>query len=607
MTAKLLAQPQALRRLVFGLFILIILTLSTLSFHSPSQSIASSNLKLVKPSPGTLTSPADPPVTTGLVRTWGGSLYDYGHSVAVDSSGNIVMTGSTRSFGPGSQSVFIVKYDSGGTILWQRTWGSTSYTSVAGVGFDSSGNVYAGGYNSTGSTLVLKFDPNGNLLWQKAWGGAYAYGFTVDSSGNSYVTGSLSSFTPRAFIIKFDSSGALLWQKSWGGASYDTGYAVAVDSSGSVYITGYTPSFPVSTTAYESAFILKLDSSGSLQWQKTWGGSQDDWGTSISVDPSSGNVYVYGSSGDFGSNRHPFLLKTDSSGNLIWQKIWMAAQGFSNQYGMASDSSGNVFLSAQAVNPQTGNYQVAIAKVAPSGGILWQVSWGGATDSDYSYGVALDSAGNVVLTGGAFQPPPYSYTAMNGPMFSPSLNLITPAGTLGTPALSVSNPSLTVTTPSGSTLYAGSEDAFMLTIASGGPTNVVRSPSSISVSVSIQTTVTGGTVKISGIISPPANATVALMYIRPDGSSLNKTVTTDSSGSFSDTFSPDKSGLWQVRASWSGNAQMNGAQSVLQSFQVQDSSSSLLGTSLPWLILAAVIVGFVVAMVITKPKAPKTG
>ena len=135
------------------------------------------------------------------IATLGGASDEYGYGIAVDSFGNVYVTGRTSSQGAGSDDVLIAKYDTSGTLLWQRVLG--------GANFDS------------------------------------GYGIAVDSSGNVYVTGSTSSQgagSDDVLIAKYDTSGTLLWQRVLGGASSDYGSGIAADSSGNVYVGGYTSS-----------------------------------------------------------------------------------------------------------------------------------------------------------------------------------------------------------------------------------------------------------------------------------------------------------------------------------------------------------------------------
>jgi len=210
-------------------------------------------------------------------KSFGADQTDMGNSIAVDGSGNIYTTGSfalTVDFDPGngtteltsagSHDAFVSKLNSSGALLWAKRFGGSYHTEAISIAVDSSGNVYTTGYfegtadfdPGAGTAylalagyqdvFVSKLDSSGNYVWAKSFGVAsyykYSSSIAVDSSGNIYTTGTntaLASFAPDIFVSKLNSSGSLLWEKSFGGSSYDTGFSVAVDSSGNVYTTGY--------------------------------------------------------------------------------------------------------------------------------------------------------------------------------------------------------------------------------------------------------------------------------------------------------------------------------------------------------------------------------
>jgi hypothetical protein len=209
--------------------------------------------------------------------------------VATDSFGNVYVVGTTTSLGVGSQ-ILLLKYDYLGNLVFKRTVGGSQNSFGTGVAVDSAGDVYETGYTySLGPTpgisavILLKYDPSGNLLYETIWGGKQndaATGIATDIDGNVYLTGytksySVTSGVPSAFLLKFNQDGNLTFQRVWGGNRGEFAYGVAVDTTENAYITGYTYSFgPNSQGA--NFFILKYDISGTLQWEKLYGGGIPD-------------------------------------------------------------------------------------------------------------------------------------------------------------------------------------------------------------------------------------------------------------------------------------------------------------------------------------------
>ena len=339
-------------------------------------------------------------------KTWGGTDSERGYAVARDPSGNIYITGYTKSFGAGDLDVFLLKYDSSGTLQWQKTWdGRGADEEAYAVAVDSSSNIYITGRTYGFGTVcayvfLLKYDSSGTLQWQKTWGGTgcnYGYGIAVDSSSNIYITGTTDSFGAGdhdVLLLKYDSSGTLQWQKRWGDTGVDEGMAVAVDSSSNIYITGYTDSFGAGLL---DALLLKYDSSGNLKWQKTWGGGSDDDCMAIAMD-ASGNIYITGETESFGAGLWDvLLLKYDSSGTLQWQKTWGGGSD-DDCMAIAMDASGNIYITGETESFGAGWFDVLLLKYDSSGNIQWQKTYGGA-GSDGGYAVAVDSSSNIYITG----------------------------------------------------------------------------------------------------------------------------------------------------------------------------------------------------------------
>ena len=332
------------------------------------------------------------------LATLGGSGDDRGRGIAIDSSGNVYVTGWTDSQGPGATSVLLTKYNTKGVIQWQRFLGGTNFDTGRGIAVDADDNVYvvgivqsqgAGGFD----LLIAKYNTSGTIQWQRSLGGASTdegYGIAVDADGNVYVSGYTSSAggagSVDLFLAKYNTSGTIQWQRSLGGANIDTGYGIAVDASGNAYVTG---SRDVGGTG---VLIAKYNTSGTIQWQRSLDGINDDVGYGIAVD-SSGDVYITG----YRNGNELLIAKYNTSGTIQWQRSLSGANA-DRGYGIAVDSSGNVYVTGYTASQGAGSFDFLIAKYNTSGTIQWQRSLGGAS-TDEGYGIAVDSSGNVYVTG----------------------------------------------------------------------------------------------------------------------------------------------------------------------------------------------------------------
>jgi len=334
------------------------------------------------------------------INTLTGSSTEYSRGIAVDSSGNVHVVGQTYSGGTGGGDLLVVKYNTSGVIQWQRYLGSTNAERGEGIAVDSSGNVYtaayvwdvgAGGYDA----LIVKFNSLGVEQWQRTLGGVghdFGYGIGVDSSGNVYVTGRDGGGSNAFIVAKYDTNGNIDWQKQINASSHSSySYELEVDSSGNVYIAGLTSSGGASN----SAFVVKLNSSGAVQWSRKLYGSGNEEAYGIAVD-SSGNVYASIESDSFG-NDQIVLAKWNSSGTIQWQRYMTKSDGSvvrGRPHGLAVDSSDNVYVTS-TIN--IGVWDVWIAKFDGSGNILWQNSFGNSSSEDEPRDIVHHS-GNIYFT-----------------------------------------------------------------------------------------------------------------------------------------------------------------------------------------------------------------
>jgi len=277
------------------------------------------------------------PVVIDPDLTWntflGGSGDDYGSAIAVDSSGNVYIAGSSdttwgdpRRLYAAEDDAFAAKLDSDGNLLWNTFLGGGGDDYGDAIAVDGTGNVYVGGSSNatwgspkrayTASSMdafAARLDGDGNLTWNTFLGGDgydIGFGIAVDGTGNVYVAGwSAATWgTPRrvytsyrdAFAAKLSSDGTLLWNTFLGGDGYDPGFGIAVDGTGNVYMASWsgaawgTPVRPY--TLGHDAFAAKLaNSDGDLIWHTFLGGNGWDYGLAIAVDGSN-NVYVTGDS-----------------------------------------------------------------------------------------------------------------------------------------------------------------------------------------------------------------------------------------------------------------------------------------------------------------------
>ncbi len=343
---------------------------------------------------------------------------DQATAIAVDGSGNVYVTG--WSFGvaaSGKQDYVTIKYNSSGIEQWVARYnGPDDWTDEAyAIAVDNSGNVYVTGQSrsaqSDGDYLTIKYNSSGDTCWVRRYNGPGNYqdnavAIAVDDAENVYVTGSDYGTGYASWdcaTIKYNSSGTIKWCSRYNGNDYGDGAsAIAVDTNGNVYITGsscirdYAPPFGDYVT-------IKYDSSGSAEWVNGYNGTGNYWdgATAIAVDDA-GNVYVTGWSFGAGTNEDYATIKYSPSGDTVWIARYDGPGSGSDDTdigtAIAVDNNGNVYVTGKSQAPGT-YYDYCTIKYNSSGDTVWVRRYHGGHGTDCAVAIAVDESGNVYVTG----------------------------------------------------------------------------------------------------------------------------------------------------------------------------------------------------------------
>jgi len=388
-------------------------------------------------------------------RAFGSSSDDEGRGMAVDGAGNAVVTGlftgtvdlggGTRT-SAGARGVFVVSYGPDGRWRWDRSFGDGVGTAIA---VDDAGNaVVTGFFNGTmdlgGGTrtsaggsdvFVVSYGPDGSWRWDRSFGGVAfdaGRGLTVDGAGNAVVTGSFqgtadfgggvrtSAGDADAFVVSYDPDGSWRWDRSFGGASFDQGHDVAVDGDGNVVVTGGFEGVVElgggarTSTGLDDVFVASYGPDGSWRWDRTFG-STSDHGHGVAVD-GAGNAVVTGrfaGTVDLGGGARTgvggadvFIASYGPDGEWRWDRTLGSASG-DGAWGVAVDGAGNAVVTGQfegtmdlggGARTSASGLDAFVASYGPDGSWRWDRTFGGGA-FDRAFGVAMDVAGNAVVTG----------------------------------------------------------------------------------------------------------------------------------------------------------------------------------------------------------------
>ena len=323
--------------------------------------------------------------------------YEWYYGVAIDSTKNIYCFGADNTTGG---DMLFTKYNSAGVNQWQKTLGAASGQFIGyGIAIDSSDNIYVCGVSSANKGLLLKYDTSGTLQWQREFPLTSGfYRLAIDSSGNIFPTGLYTTATPRTvgLTVKFNSSGTLQTiQKvlSSGTASVQRLEDIAFDSSGNFYVCGRTD---ISNTAGNyDCYLVKYDSTGTAQFQVGYSASTSVITESyygIAID-SSDNIYCAGAVHN-GTVFVGSLVKYNTSGVIQWQKSLSGSLQMQFR-GVATDSSGNIYCVGNYSNTDFG----VIVKYSSSGVLQWQRSLAKTSSSIDLRAIKVDNAGNMYISG----------------------------------------------------------------------------------------------------------------------------------------------------------------------------------------------------------------
>ena len=364
-------------------------------------------------------------VDTAWVRRYDGTgnSGDHAYDIAVDSAGNVYVTGNSVGNVTGADCVTI-KYDPNGNQLWVKRYNDPYNKDDGGTALavDGSGNVCVTGFSGAlGENwcdfLTIKYDSNGNQLWVRTYNGTGNSGdrsnaIVVDDSGNVYVTGYSAGTGDTTHLpgdyatIKYDKNGNQLWVRRYNGpdGQEDEATDIALDDSGNVYVTGVRDMSEPGYCGDGDYATIKYDTSGNEIWVGIYNGPgyDQDIATDLVID-GSGNVYVTGGSCNDDTTVDYATIKYDRNGNQLWVRRYRGPGFCSVALAITVDNSGNVYVTGESGGLGGGAYgdDYATIKYDSNGTQLWAKRYNGPGNyDDVAYAIAVDVNGNVYVTGG---------------------------------------------------------------------------------------------------------------------------------------------------------------------------------------------------------------
>jgi hypothetical protein len=336
---------------------------------------------------------------------WNHTWLDYngaiGNAIELDSLNNSYVTGYTNSVGD-SYEVSLLKYTSSGQLQWAHTWGRGGLLRDVGeaIVISSTNDIYVAGYTENvhageRDLFLLKYNNAGVFQWYDVWGGGGSetcYGLAIDTNDDIFLAGYTESWIAEGTamcLLKYNSSGGLEWNRTWGGGLQDGAMEIVVDSSDNVYLGG--------TIDFDMC-LVKFDNLGVWQWNRSGNIVGVRYCKGITID-SLDNIYLVGegivSDGTSFISKSS-LFKYDKNGGLQWSRIRQSTTGSSSQQlinGISLDSSNNIYLAKRTTDDD-----MELEKFDSSGNKKWDYVFGG-TEEDSCNGIVIDTRNNIYVVG----------------------------------------------------------------------------------------------------------------------------------------------------------------------------------------------------------------
>ena len=341
-------------------------------------------------------------------------------------------------------SIYVIAQKNPYNIEWSRCYGgsgfeylfSTIYNTNSGqisVGYTSSNDGDVKGFHGQSDAWVLKSAINGTLDWQKCFGGTGIDEFRCVQKTNDggfvfagFSTSNDGDLTSNygksdVWVVKTDYYGNIEWQKNYGGSDDEQAQYIQQTKDDGFIIVGWTYSYNGDVTGNhrrfgvvtEDAWVIKIDSIGNIEWQKCFGGSDDDGGTSILQTKDKGYIILAGTNSNDGDvngnhgNLDTWIVKIDSIGNIEWQKCYGGSLGDNAISFQITKDAGYIIAGGTSSNDgdvhgfHGGNGDAWVIKLDSIGNIEWQKCFGG-TKSDYANAVIQTEDEGYFLGGSTF-------------------------------------------------------------------------------------------------------------------------------------------------------------------------------------------------------------
>jgi hypothetical protein len=327
-------------------------------------------------------------------RTYGSQDAEHPQSIRQLPDGGFIM-GGDLSVGSDYLDVWGLRADAAGNVVWAKRYDAPVTSICTSLEDAGDGCVIGAGslldINGMARPFIFRLDELGNVLWQKIASVWYGNVFSVlkTADGGYVAVGKMYAGPgePDFWILKLDASGNALWQKTCGGRRWEAGVSIVQTQDGGYACAGNTVSFG---SGEEDGWLLKLDGNGEIEWQKAYGGPLDDVFDYIRQLPD-GGYYIAGWTESFGvAGYDVWVLRLDSAGSIQWEKTF-GGDEYEGPSGLVLTDDGGCALLCRT-DFFNGDTDWWLLKLDALGGVQWQKRYGGVFNYGFWEYEGLDNA-----------------------------------------------------------------------------------------------------------------------------------------------------------------------------------------------------------------------
>lgn len=341
-------------------------------------------------------------------RKIGGSGWEKAYSIEQANDCGYIVAGYTDSHDIGNLDFYIIKLDMNGSIEWEQRYGGSNSEIAYSVqqssdgGYVVSGNTYSYGSGSS-DYYIIKLNSHGSMVWQKSYGGSeWEEARSIKQTGDDgYIvagtTGSYGSGVTDYWILRLNSNGNMVpsWNngKVYGGEWADEAHSIQQTSDSGFVITGNTE---VSNDGNIDVNITKLNDSGVVEWSKNYDHGKNDEGNDIQ-ETMDGGYIIAGGSGEAFSN--VWILKLNNEGDREWDKTFGGAYA-DKAYSIRQTKDGGYIVAGSSYSFLTTDNDIYVIKLDEAGNEQWSRTFDDSEgDEDIAYSIRQTSDGGYVITG----------------------------------------------------------------------------------------------------------------------------------------------------------------------------------------------------------------